>query len=44
MKTILFLETKKKPKKNLVKLKLKGFLESCLDGVLLGQTHKGTSH
>ena len=56
MKTILFLETKKKTKKqnkkkkkqkqkqNLVKLKLKGFLESCLDGVLLGQTHKGTSH
>ena len=42
MKTILFLETKKK--KNLVKLKLKGFLESCLDGVLLGQTRKGTSH
>ena len=43
MKTVLSLETKKK-KKNLVKLKLKGFLESCLDGVLLGQTHKGTSH
>ena len=49
MKTVLSLETKKKKKKqkqkqNLVKLKLKGFLESCLDGVLLGQTHKGTSH
>ena len=49
MKTVLSLETKKKKKKkkkkkNLVKLKLKGFLESCVDGVLLGQTHKGTSH
>ena len=42
MKTVLSLETKKK--KNLVKLKLKGFLESWLDGVLLAQIHKGTSH
>ena len=40
-------KTKNKTKKNkqtLVKLKLKGFLESWLDGVLLAQIHKGTSH